>query len=106
MASISMENLTKVQHDELCCSYAALLLSDAGLDISAEKLVKVIKGSGNSVDAYWPGLFAKAMEGRDVSEMLIASQPQQATMSNVSVDVAEVKVSEKEAVEDLTRYTL
>ncbi len=31
---------------------------------------KVIKASGNSVEVYWPGLFAKALEGQDIGKLL------------------------------------
>ena len=40
-------NIDKTEHDELCCTYAALLLHDEGLDLSADKLNQVIKSSGN-----------------------------------------------------------
>ena len=29
-----------------------------------------MKSSNNSVEAYWPGLFAKALKGRDIGAML------------------------------------
>ena len=35
-----------------------------------EKLSKVIKASGNTVEGYWPGLFAKALEGQDITKLL------------------------------------
>lgn len=31
---------------------------------------KVIKASGNEVEVYWPGLFAKALEGQDIGALL------------------------------------
>ena len=31
---------------------------------------KVIKASGNEVEPYWPMLFAKALKGSDIGEML------------------------------------
>ena len=62
--------LSKADHDELCCSYAALMLHDDGLEISAEKLSKVIKASGNDVEPYWPMLFAKALKSANVDELL------------------------------------
>merc|ERR1712146_544756 len=70
MASVSADKLRKDQHDELCVSYAALMLHDDGLEINAEKLSKIIKASGNEVEPYWPMLFAKALKGQDVGAML------------------------------------
>merc|ERR1711934_507312 len=70
MASVSPDQLTKDQKDELCVSYAALMLHDDGLEINAEKLTKIIKASGNEVEPYWPMLFAKALKGQDVGALL------------------------------------
>merc|ERR1712050_752169 len=58
------------EKDELVCTYAALLLHDSELDISEDKLNKVIKASGNKVEPYWPGLFAKALDGQDIGKLL------------------------------------
>ena len=70
MASVETSKLSKADHDELVCSYAALMLHDDGLEITSEKLSKVIKASGNEVDAYWPALFAKALKSANVDELL------------------------------------
>merc|ERR1711977_600290 len=70
MANVEANNLPKADHDELCCSYAALMLHDDGLEITAEKLSAVIKASGNEVEPYWPMLFAKALKGQDVGALL------------------------------------
>ena len=34
MASVEASKLSKEEHDELCCSYAALMLHDDGLEIT------------------------------------------------------------------------
>merc|ERR1711968_373242 len=70
MASVEASKLSKEEHDELCCSYAALMLHDDGLEITAEKLSAVIKASGNEVEPYWPMLFAKALKGANVGDLL------------------------------------
>tara|TARA_B110000305_G_C18797455_1_gene341124 strand:+ start:124 stop:309 length:186 start_codon:yes stop_codon:yes gene_type:complete len=61
MSNVKASDLPKAEHDELACTYAALMLHDDGLEITAEKLNKVIKASGNEVEPYWPTLFAKAL---------------------------------------------
>ena len=40
-------------------------------------MAKVIKASGNEVESYWPALFAKALKGQNIEELLsnIASAP-------------------------------
>ena len=30
----------------------------------------MIKASGNTVEGYWPGLFAKALKGQDIAKLL------------------------------------
>merc|ERR1712224_970738 len=70
MASVEAAKLSKADHDELCCSYAALMLHDDGLEITGEKLSKVIKASGNEVEPYWPMLFAKALKSANVDDLL------------------------------------
>ena len=105
MASVEASKLSKADHDELCCSYAALLLHDDQLEITAEKLSKVIKASGNTVEAYWPQLFAKALGTADIGELLAnvvtaapAAGPGAAAAA--TEEVAE-KEEKKEEVEDV-----
>ena len=77
MASVDVASLSKAEHDELCCAYAALLLHDGEIEIIGDKLAKVIKASGNEVEAYWPTLFAKALKGQNIDDLLsnIGSAP-------------------------------
>merc|ERR1711971_697399 len=70
MAQVAPGSLKPEEKDRLVCTYAALLLHDDGLEISEEKLSKVIKASGNTVEGYWPGLFAKALKGQDITKLL------------------------------------
>merc|ERR1711904_522523 len=70
MAAVPVDKLSKTEKDELCVSYAALMLHDDGLEINAEKLNKIIKASNNEVEPYWPMLFAKALKGQDVGALL------------------------------------
>merc|ERR1712025_1346602 len=55
---------------ELACVYAALILQDDGLEISAENLNTLIKAADVECDSYWPGLFAKALEGIDIKSLV------------------------------------
>ncbi|KAK4095410.1 hypothetical protein Purlil1_206 [Purpureocillium lilacinum] len=74
---------------ELASSYAALILADDGLEITvsvsnrararthilavdADKLVSLIKGAGiDDVEPIWCSIFAKALEGKDVKDLLV-----------------------------------
>jgi len=62
--------VSKAEHDELCCVYASLLLFDDKVEITADKLNKVISASGNSVEAYYPEFFAKYLSSVDLNTFL------------------------------------
>ena len=63
-------SISKAEHDELCCVYAGLLLFDDGMEITADKIEKIIKASGNEVDGYYPEFFAKYLKKADIKSML------------------------------------
>ena len=54
----------------LLVSMAALILADAGKDVSAEDLTTLLTTSKNSVDAYWPTVFAKLLKGRSAMDFI------------------------------------
>ncbi|CCX31888.1 50S ribosomal protein LP1 [Pyronema domesticum] len=57
---------------ELAVSYAALILADESIEITADKLNTLIKAAGVAdVEPIWASLFAKALEGKDLKEMLL-----------------------------------
>jgi len=56
---------------ELAASYAALILADDGVEITADKLQTIIKAAGLAdVEPIWASLFAKALQGKDVKDLL------------------------------------
>ena len=66
----STATVSKAEHDELCCGYAALILQDEGSDVTSDSITKLITASGNEVESYWAGLFAKAVGALDLKELL------------------------------------
>ncbi|KAK0256037.1 60S acidic ribosomal protein P1 [Friedmanniomyces endolithicus] len=57
---------------ELATSYAALILADDGVEITADKLMSLITAAKvQDVEPIWTTLFAKALEGKDVKDMLM-----------------------------------
>merc|ERR1719150_2154529 len=70
MASVEVGSLSADAKDQLVCTYAALLLHDGELELTEDKLNKVIKASGNTVEGYWPGLFVRALKGQDIGAIL------------------------------------
>ncbi|KAI1092671.1 ribosomal protein 60S [Rostrohypoxylon terebratum] len=56
---------------ELASSYAALILADDGVEITADKLQTLLKAAKVvDVEPIWTSLFAKALEGKDVKDLL------------------------------------
>ena len=55
---------------ELACVYAALILNDDGIEITADRLRKIIEVSGVKVESYWVDLFADFFKTHDVSELV------------------------------------
>ncbi|KAG0675782.1 hypothetical protein C6P40_001474 [Pichia californica] len=53
-------------------SYAALILADAEKEISSENLQTVLTAAGASVDSIWTSVFAKALEGKDLKDILFS----------------------------------
>ncbi|KAL1600305.1 hypothetical protein SLS59_005932 [Nothophoma quercina] len=61
-----------MSNSELATSYAALILADDGVDITADKLQSLIKAAKiEDVEPIWTTLFAKALEGKDVKDLLL-----------------------------------
>ena len=55
---------------ELACVYAALILNDDGIEITADKLNKLIEAAGVKIESYWVDLFADYFKNHDVTEMV------------------------------------
>merc|ERR1711974_284719 len=50
--------------------YSALILYDDDIDITGEKMAKIIASAKVPVEAFWPGLFAKALQGRNIGDLI------------------------------------
>ncbi|BCR97727.1 ribosomal protein P1 [Aspergillus luchuensis] len=56
---------------ELACSYAALILADDGVEVTADKLQTLLSAAKvQEVEPIWTSIFAKALEGKDIKELL------------------------------------
>ncbi|KAG8906777.1 hypothetical protein FRB99_006154 [Tulasnella sp. 403] len=55
---------------ELATSYAALILADDGHEITADKITAITNAAGVEVEAIWATLLAKALEGKNVKDLL------------------------------------
>lgn len=59
-----------LSNDELACVYAALILADDNVDIKGDKIAAILKAANYEIEAYWPGLFAGALEGIKVTDLI------------------------------------
>ncbi|CAH2262366.1 60S acidic ribosomal protein P1 [Pararge aegeria] len=55
---------------ELACVYSALILVDDDVAVTGEKISTILKAANVDVEPYWPGLFAKALEGVNVRDLI------------------------------------
>ncbi|KAJ0100342.1 hypothetical protein Patl1_20546 [Pistacia atlantica] len=56
---------------EIACSYACMILHDDGIAITADKIAQLVKASNLSVESYWPSLFAKLVEKRNIDDLIM-----------------------------------
>ncbi|MGF2531708.1 60S acidic ribosomal protein P1, partial [Ralstonia pseudosolanacearum] len=68
--SLSQINRKMSSVGELACSYACLALHDDGIPITADKIATLVKAAGIQIEGYWPGLFAKLVEKRNVEDLI------------------------------------
>ncbi|XP_066583680.1 large ribosomal subunit protein P1 [Prorops nasuta] len=55
---------------ELACVYSALILVDDDIAVTGEKIQTILKAANVDVESYWPGLFAKALEGVNIKDLI------------------------------------
>ncbi|KAK6351045.1 60S acidic ribosomal protein P1 [Orbilia javanica] len=56
---------------EIAISYAALILADEGIEITPDKLQKLLDAAKVEVEPIWTVLFAKALQGKDMNDLLL-----------------------------------
>jgi len=59
-----------LSNDELACVYSALILADDNVPITADKISTILKAANYEIEPYWPGLFASALEGLKVQDLI------------------------------------
>ncbi|KAK7258443.1 hypothetical protein RIF29_24020 [Crotalaria pallida] len=71
---ISYPSVVKMSHGETACSYAALILYDDGIPVTAEKISALLKSAKIEVESYWPPLFAKLAEKRNLGDLIASAR--------------------------------
>jgi len=100
-----MPELTANEIAELACTYAALILHDDNVPITAEKINAILAAANVQVAPYWPGLFAKVLNGRNVDDLILnaggsgGSAPAPAAGGPAAAPAKEEKKEEKKKEE-------
>ncbi|KAG1785929.1 60s acidic ribosomal protein-domain-containing protein, partial [Suillus plorans] len=55
---------------ELAATYAALILADEGIEITADKILALTDAASVELEPIWATLLAKALEGKNVKDLL------------------------------------
>jgi len=57
-------------NNEIACTYAALILADDDVPVTADKLTTILKAAAVDVEPIWPSLFAKALTGISIKDLI------------------------------------
>jgi len=57
-------------NSELAATYAALILADDGIEITSDKIIALTTAASVDVEPIWASLLAKALEGKNVKDLL------------------------------------
>ncbi|QRV99147.1 60s Acidic ribosomal protein [Ceratobasidium sp. AG-Ba] len=55
---------------ELAATYAALILADDSIEITSDKILALTNAAGVELEPIWASLLAKALEGKNVKDLL------------------------------------
>lgn len=85
---------------ESALSYAALILADAEVEITADKLATLVSKANVEVEPIWADIFAKALDGKDLKELLFSFSAAPAAAAATGGAAAGGAVAEEAAVEE------
>jgi len=57
-------------NSELACVYAALILHDDEIPVTADKIATLCSAAGVEVEPIWPSLFAKCLGDKDIGSLI------------------------------------
>jgi len=81
-------------------SYATLILADANQEITSEKLLAITKAAGANVEEAWASVYAKALEGKDLKELLFSFAASGPAAGAASAGAASTGAAAEEAAEE------
>jgi len=57
-------------HDELACTYSALILADDDVPITSEKITTILKAANVQFEPIWPTLFARSLSSLNIKDFI------------------------------------
>lgn len=70
---------------ESALSYAALILADAEVEITSDKLLTLIEAANVQVEGVWADIFTRALDGQNLKELLVSFSAGGSAPAGVSV---------------------
>lgn len=70
VSKVKKKTSSSTSKAELACVYSALILVDDDVAVTDEKISTILKAANVDIEPYWPGLFAKALEGINVKDLI------------------------------------
>ncbi|KAJ2961100.1 hypothetical protein NQZ79_g3663 [Umbelopsis isabellina] len=71
LVPLVVKSYLRLMSAEYAIVYAALILQDDGIEITADKLSTLVKAAGVEVEPVWFSLYAKALAGQDLNALLL-----------------------------------
>ncbi|KAH0790276.1 60S acidic ribosomal protein P1 [Histomonas meleagridis] len=92
---------------ELAVVYAALILNDDGIEITSDKLNKLIQTAGVKLESYWIDLFAEYFKTHNVTDLvkggaLGGAAPAGGASTGAAEETKEEEKKEEEEVVEMT----
>ncbi|GFQ05257.1 60S acidic ribosomal protein p1, partial [Phtheirospermum japonicum] len=86
------------------CTYATLVLHDDGIAVTSEKIATLVKAANLTVESYWPSLFAKLCEKKNIEDLILTLGASGGTAAASAAD--EKKEEAKEESDDDMGFSL
>jgi hypothetical protein len=67
--------------DELACTYASLILHDAGASVTSAALTKLIEAANVKVTPFWPAFFESNLKNQNLDTLILSAGSAGKTLS-------------------------
>ena len=90
-----MSGMSENEIAELGCTYAALILHDDKIPVTAEKISALLKAANVKTQPFYPGLFAKVLATKNVDDIIMSAGSGSAAPAPVQGQAEEKKEDSK-----------